>query len=83
MRRDDAGHKLVGEEHQQGRTKIKITVVDFSGNTAMSHELPPVPPNAGAMSASYDLNISSLHAGNYVLKVETNGEMVTRQFVKE
>ncbi len=63
--------------------KVKITVVDFSGNTAMSHELPPVPPNAGAMSASYDLNISSLHAGNYVLKVETNGEMVTRQFVKE
>ncbi len=63
--------------------KLKITVVDFSGNTAMSHELSPVPPNAGATSASYDLNISSLHAGNYVLKVETNGEMVTRQFVKE
>ncbi len=63
--------------------KVKVTVVDFSGNTAMSHELSPVPPNAGAMSASYNLNIASLHAGNYMLKIETNGEVVTRQFVKE
>ncbi len=56
--------------------KVKVTVVDFSGNVVVSRELPIV-------SSVYDLNISSLHTGNYVLKVETNGEVVAKQFVKE
>ncbi len=56
--------------------KTKLTVVDFNGNVAMSHEL-------RAVSGVYNLNIASLHAGNYMLKIETNGEVVTKQFVKE
>jgi hypothetical protein len=36
-----------------------------------------------AAGGVYDLNIASLHAGNYLLKIETNGEVVTKQFVKE
>jgi len=56
--------------------KTKLTVVDFNGNVAMSHEL-------SANSSSCNLNIASLHAGNYMLKVDTNGEVVTKQFVKE
>ncbi len=63
--------------------KIKITVVDFSGNTAISQQLSPVPPNAGADSQLYNLDVSSLHAGNYVLKVETGTNSVAKQFVKE
>ena len=54
----------------------KLTVVDFSGNIIVSREL-------SVVSNGYDLNVSSLHAGNYLLKIETNGEVVTRQFVKE
>jgi uncharacterized delta-60 repeat protein len=54
----------------------KLTVVDFAGNVALT-----VQPSA--FSASYNLNIASLHAGNYLLKIETNGEVVTKQFVKE
>ncbi len=56
--------------------KTKITIVDLSGNIAMSQQL-------SANSSSYNLNIASLHAGNYMLKIETNGEVVTKQFVKE
>jgi len=56
--------------------KTKLTVVDFNGNVAMSHEL-------SAINSSYNLNIASLHAGNYLLKIETNGEEVTRQFIKQ
>ncbi len=63
--------------------KVKITVVDFSGNTAISQQLSPVPPNAGANSQLYNLDVSSLHAGNYVLKVETGTNSVAKQFVKE
>ena len=54
----------------------KLTVVDFSGNIVVSSEL-------RAVSGGYDLNIASLHAGNYLLKIETNGEVVMKQFVKE
>ncbi len=54
----------------------KLTVVDFNGNVIVSREL-------SVVSNGYDLNVSSLHAGNYLLKIETNGEVVTKQFVKE
>jgi uncharacterized delta-60 repeat protein len=54
----------------------KLTVVDLRGRIAASFEL-------RAASGVYDLNIASLHAGNYLLKIETNGAVVTKQFVKE
>ena len=39
---------------------------------------------AGCSNASaYNLNIASLYAGNYLMKIEVNGEVVTKQFVKE
>ncbi len=57
-------------------TQTKLTVVDFAGNIAISQQL-------SANSQYYNLNIASLHAGNYLLKIETNGEVVTKQFVKE
>ncbi len=63
--------------HIQGLlSNAKLTVVDLSGRIAASSEL-------RAVSGVYDLNIASLHAGNYLLKIETNGEVVTKQFVKE
>jgi hypothetical protein len=64
--------------HVQGlsSTQTRLTVVDFNGNVALS-----VQPSA--FSASYNLNIASLHAGNYLLKIEVNGAVVTKQFVKE
>jgi uncharacterized delta-60 repeat protein len=64
--------------HVQGlsSTQTKLTVVDFNGVVALS-----VQPSA--FSSSYNLNIASLHAGNYLLKIETNGAVVTKQFVKE
>ena len=57
-------------------TPAKLTVVDFNGNIIVSREL-------SVVSNGYDLNVSSLHAGNYLLKIEVNGAVVTRQFVKE
>jgi len=54
--------------------KMKLTVVDFSGNLKMQ---------AVANASSYSLNIASLHAGNYVIKMDINGEVVSKQFVKE
>jgi hypothetical protein len=54
----------------------KLTIVDLGGNIAISQKLP-------ANSHSYDLNIASLYACNYLLKIEANGEVVTKQFVKE
>jgi hypothetical protein len=54
----------------------KFTIVDFGGNIAISQKL-------SANRHSYDLNIASLYAGNYLLKIEVNGEVVTKQFVKE
>ncbi len=65
--------------HVEGLSSIqytKLIIIDFNGNIVMSHEL-------SAMNSSYDLNISSLYAGNYLLKIETNDEVVTKQFVKE
>lgn len=54
--------------------KVKITVVDFSGNIKMQTTV---------NSDSYTLNITSLPSGNYILKVETSTNSVTKQFVKE
>jgi uncharacterized delta-60 repeat protein len=63
--------------HVEGlSSNAKLTVVDFAGNIAISQQL-------SANSQYYNLNIASLHAGNYLLKIETNGEVVTKQFVKE
>jgi hypothetical protein len=31
----------------------------------------------------YNINIASLHPGNYLLKIESGSDVVTRQFVKE
>jgi len=54
--------------------KVKLTVIDFSGNAKLQ---------ALANASSYNLNIASLHAGNYVIKMDMNGEVVSKQFVKE
>ena len=63
--------------HVEGLSaNAKFTVVDINGNIAISQQL-------SANSSSFKLNIASLHAGNYLLKIETNGEVVTKQFVKE
>ncbi|HEY2726039.1 MAG TPA: T9SS type A sorting domain-containing protein, partial [Parafilimonas sp.] len=56
---------------------IKITVADFAGNIAISQQL------KANSSSSYNLNIALLKQGNYLLKIETNDEIITRQFVKE
>jgi uncharacterized delta-60 repeat protein len=53
--------------------QTKLTVVDLNGSIRMQ---------AVANAASFNLNIASLYAGNYMLKIETNGEVVTKQFVK-
>jgi hypothetical protein len=57
-------------------SKTKITIVDLTGNVAISLQLT-------ANSPSYNLDIAALKPGNYWLKVEVNGEVVTKQFVKE
>ncbi|MBS1747078.1 MAG: T9SS type A sorting domain-containing protein [Bacteroidetes bacterium] len=31
----------------------------------------------------YNINIASLHPGNYLLKMESGSEVVTKQFLKE
>ncbi len=63
--------------HVEGLSaNTKLTIVDFAGNIIVSREL-------SVVSNGYDLNVSSLHAGNYLLKIETNGAIVAKQFVKE
>ncbi|MEP6466856.1 MAG: T9SS type A sorting domain-containing protein [Parafilimonas sp.] len=57
-----------------GRQGVKLTVLDFSGNIKLQ---------AVANAALYNLNIASLTTGNYLLKIERNGEVVTKKFVKE
>jgi uncharacterized delta-60 repeat protein len=56
--------------------KIKLIVVDVAGNIAISQQLI-------ANSSSYNLNIGSLKQGNYLLKIEMNDDVVTKQFVKQ
>jgi uncharacterized delta-60 repeat protein len=52
----------------------KITVVDFMGNVKLK---------TTASNNSYNLNISTLKPGNYLLKMDMNGEVVVRKFLKE
>ena len=54
--------------------KTKLTIVDLSGNTKTT---------AIATGSNYTINIAQLKPGNYMLRMETNGEIVTRMFVKE
>ncbi|MBV9963977.1 MAG: T9SS type A sorting domain-containing protein [Parafilimonas sp.] len=54
--------------------KTELTIVDITGNIKLQ---------AVANASSYNLNITSLKQGNYLLKIEMNGEVVTKQFVKE
>jgi len=63
--------------HIQGLTssnKAKITVVDFAGNEKLQ---------AVSNNILYNLNIASLKAGNYLLRVETGDKVIMKQFVKE
>jgi uncharacterized delta-60 repeat protein len=54
--------------------QTKLTVVDLNGGIRIQ---------AVATATSFNLNVSSLYVGNYLLKIETSGEVVTRQFVKQ
>jgi len=54
--------------------KTKLSIVDLSGNTKTT---------AIATGSNYTINIAQLKPGNYMLRMETNGEIVTRMFVKE
>jgi len=54
--------------------KTKLTIADFAGNIKLQTVV---------NTSSYNLNIATLQAGNYLLKIEMNGEVVTKQFVKE
>ncbi|KAJ1498108.1 hypothetical protein HMI54_012966, partial [Coelomomyces lativittatus] len=56
--------------------KTKIMVVDLSGNLAIS---PKLITNS---TSSYSLDIDTLKPGNYMLRIESNGAVVTKQFVK-
>ena len=38
---------------------------------------------ATANNNAYDLNITSLQAGDYLLKIEMNNEVVTKKFIKQ
>jgi len=58
-------------------SKTKITIVDLSGNVASSLQLKANSPS------SYNLNISTLKPGNYLLRIETAENVITKQFVKE
>jgi uncharacterized delta-60 repeat protein len=55
-------------------SNTKVTVVDFVGNIKLQTE---------ANTNNYNLNIASLKAGNYLLKIETKDNVVTKKFVKE
>jgi uncharacterized delta-60 repeat protein len=57
--------------------KTKIMVVDLSGNMAISPKL------ITNRTSTYNLNIATLKPGNYMLRIESNGVVVTKQFVKE
>src|SRR5699024_6354171 len=54
--------------------KTKLTVIDFMGNIKLQ---------ATANNNAYDLNITSLQAGDYLLKIEMNNEVVTKKFIKQ
>ncbi|MEP6684224.1 MAG: T9SS type A sorting domain-containing protein [Parafilimonas sp.] len=52
----------------------QITVLDFTGNIRM---------RAVADTSSYNLNIASLTTGNYLLKIEINGNVISKKYAKE
>lgn len=54
--------------------KTKLTIVDFVGNVKTQQQ---------TTSSTIDLNISALKPGNYLLKVETDKEVITKAFIKK
>ena len=54
--------------------KVQLSVVDFSGNIKLQ---------TITNGSTYNLNIASLKPGNYLLKIELKGDVVTKSFVKE
>jgi uncharacterized delta-60 repeat protein len=55
-------------------SNAKLIIVDFAGNVKLQTQ---------ANGGNYNLNIASLKAGNYLLKIETKDDVVTKSFVKE
>ncbi len=56
--------------------KVEITVIDFTGRIVFN-----IQPYA--FSHVYNLNITALKRGNYLLKIEMNDEVITKKFVKK
>jgi bifunctional pyridoxal-dependent enzyme with beta-cystathionase and maltose regulon repressor activities len=54
--------------------RTKLSIVDFLGNTRFVTTV---------TGASYNWNIATLQAGNYLLKIETNNTVTSLWFVKE
>ncbi len=54
--------------------KTNLSVADLSGNIKLQSE---------SITGSYSLNIASLKTGNYLLKIETGDNAVTKKFMKE
>lgn len=55
---------------------IKLAVIDLNGNVFINRQLT-------SSNNSYKLDINLLKPGNYILKIETVNQTITRQFVKE
>ncbi|HRH48961.1 MAG TPA: Calx-beta domain-containing protein [Panacibacter sp.] len=51
-----------------------LVITDVSGNRRLAAEF---------TGSSYNLNISQLKAGSYILRIENGGEVVSKMFVKE
>ena len=54
--------------------KTKLSIVDVVGNVRLVTTI---------TGSSYNWNVSTLKAGNYLLKVETNNTVSSRWFMKE
>ncbi|MBS1745502.1 MAG: T9SS type A sorting domain-containing protein [Bacteroidetes bacterium] len=54
--------------------KTQLTIIDFAGN---------IKQQAVAGNNACNVNIASLHPRNYLLKIEMNGDVVIKKFVKE
>lgn len=54
--------------------KIKFTIVDFEGNVYLQ---------TIGTNGSYNLNVTSLKPGNYLLNIEATNEVFTKQFIKQ
>ncbi len=65
---------LPSSQNLSSGRQAKLTVIDFNGNVKLQ---------AIANASSYNLNIAALTAGNYMVRIETNDEVVAKQFVKE